>query len=61
MKKDKSWMTEDEPICAILPSHCFRVTVFGAIGTTLKQGCMFMLADSTNQVDFRRFLRDLKY
>ena len=32
MKKDKSWMTEDEPICAILPSYCHRVTVFGAIG-----------------------------
>ena len=60
MKKDKSWMTEDEPVCAVLPSHCYRVTVFGAIGmmnlnfyisfkgTTLKQGSVFMLADSTN-------------
>ena len=32
LKKDKSWMTLDEPVQMVLPNNRHSVTIFGAMG-----------------------------
>ena len=53
-------MTVVQPIVALKPNaNVFSLTVFGAIGTTLSKP-LFHVCDSTNRVDFKKFIRELK-
>lgn len=51
-------MTNADPVYCVLPKR-HSTTIFGAIGSTLSEP-YFMCAKSTNQKDFRKFLKNLK-
>lgn len=53
-------MLRDEPIYVYLPTKYYTVTVYGAIGSVLKSHFYFKLGQSTNQDEFRAFVRELK-
>ena len=58
--KPKSWSAKDQVNVHHRDNKRFSVTVFGAIGHPIEGLLFVMLARSTNQIDYRRFLRQLK-
>ena len=57
--KMKSWQHPDRVNEHVRPGPRFSVTVYGAIGTPLT-GAVFSLGTSTNQVEYREFVRKVK-
>ena len=52
-------MLADSPVTCSFNNKCHRVTIIGAIGANLTKP-VFTIASSTNQKDFRKFLKVLK-
>ena len=60
LAKGKAWQREDQVIEVPLNKTQHRITVFGAIGTALKNNMFCELYNTTNGFNFRKFLPLLK-
>lgn len=60
MTQSKAWSFSSNPVLAATPKKYNSITVFGAIGSCIRGNGVFMLADSTNAVDFVKFLELIK-
>ena len=58
--KSKSWAKQESPVYHSRNDKKFGITVFGALGKCLKSGMSVMRAKSTNKVDYKVFLRQIK-
>ena len=57
MTQSKAWSFSSDPVLAATPKKYNSITVFGAVGSCIRGNGVFMLADSTNAVDFVKFLK----